>query len=199
VTLFNRVHDGYVHRRRTDVLATRLSQLLPRDAEVVDIGTGDGLIAKKVLDLRPDLRLKATEVLVRPDQHVPVEPFDGRTLPFADDAFDAAMLVDVLHHTDDVVGLLGEAKRVSRGLIVLKDVMAEGALSRETLHLMERLANTAHGISIPDTFWRKDEWDDAFARLGLTVESWNGRLGLYPFPASLVFERRFHFIALLRG
>ncbi len=200
MTLFGRVHEGYVHRRRTDVLAAQLAGLLPPDASVLDVGTGDGLIARKVLDRRGDLTLTAVEVLVRPDQHVPVEPFDGRTLPYGDASFDAVTLVDVLHHADDPAGLLGEAKRVSRGgVVVLKDVMAEGALSTETLHLMERLANTAHGISIPDTFWRREEWEAAFVQLGLEVESWNGRLGLYPFPASFVFERRFHFLALLRG
>ncbi len=196
--LFDRIHDDYVHRRRTDVLAGGLAELLPRDASVLDVGTGDGLIARKVLDRRPDLALRAVEVLVRPDQHVPVEPFDGTTLPYADGSFDAVMLVDVLHHADDPAALLAEARRASRGVVVLKDVMAEGFLSTETLHLMERLANTAHGISIPDTFWSRREWDGAFARLGLAVESWNGRLGLYPFPASLVFERRFHFLARLR-
>ena len=197
--LFDRVHEGYVHRRRTDVLAGRLAELLPRDASVLDVGTGDGLIARKVLDLRPDLALRAVEVLVRPDQHVPVEAFDGRTLPYADGSFDTVMLVDVLHHDDDPAALLAEAQRVSRGIVVLKDVMAEGLLSGETLHLMERLANTAHGISIPDTFWSRSEWDATFSRLGLAVESWNGRLGLYPFPANLVFERRFHFLTRLRS
>lgn len=199
MSLFDRVHDGYVHRRRTDVLAQQIAALVPPDASVLDVGSGDGLIARKVLDRRPDLRLRAVEVLVRPDQHVPVEQFDGRSLPFPESSFDAVTLVDVLHHADDAVALLGEASRVSRGIVVVKDVMAEGALSTQTLHLMERLANAAHGISIPDTFWTREEWDAAFARLGLTVELWQGHLGLYPFPASLVFERRFHFVARLNG
>jgi SAM-dependent methyltransferase len=197
--LFRRVHQGYVHQRRTNVLSRHVADLLPPDVSVVDIGTGDGLIAKKLLDRRPDVSLKATDVLVRPDQHIPVEPFDGLRLPFADGAFDAAVLVDVLHHATEPVALLEEAKRVSRGLVIVKDVMTEGLFARQTLHLMERLANTAHGISIPDTFWSQAEWKAAFQRLGLEVDTWHRRLGLYPFPANLIFERRFHFVARLRG
>jgi SAM-dependent methyltransferase len=199
MTPLQRIHEGYFHRRRTDVLAEHLTALLPPDASVVDVGAGEGIVAPKILDRRPDVRIAALEVHPRPDRHVPVEVFDGRTLPFPDASFDATLLVDVLHHADDPVALLAEAQRVARGTVILKDVIAEGALSTETLHLMERLANSAHGIRMPDTFWRKDVWEQTFERLGLSVESWNGRLGLYPFPMNLVFERRFHFVAKLRG
>jgi SAM-dependent methyltransferase len=196
VRLLGPIHDQYVHDRRTDVLSRHLAELVPADAKVLDVGAGDGLIAKKLLQRRPDLAVTATEVLVRPDQHVPVEPFDGRTLDYATGSFDAVVLVDVLHHSDDPVRLLEESRRVARSAIVVKDVMAEGLLSARTLHLMERIANTSHGISIPDTFWTRAEWDEVFSRLGVRPRDWRGRLGLYPFPASLAFERRFHFIAL---
>jgi SAM-dependent methyltransferase len=197
VRFFDAVHAGYVHDRRTNVLSAHIAELLPQHAEVVDIGTGDGLIARKLLGRRPDLRVTALEVLVRPDAHIPVEPFDGTCLPHPDGRFDAATLVDVLHHATNPLELLAEAKRVARHVIVVKDVMAEGALSRQTLHLMERLANTQHGISIPATFWTREEWNGAWPRLGLHVEEWRGRLGLYPLPANLVFERHFHFVARL--
>jgi len=197
MTLFGVVHSRYVHPRRTDVLSRHLAELLPRDATVVDIGAGDGLVTRKLGDRRPDLELTALEVLIRPDGHVPVRPFDGRRVPYADGSFDAAVLVDVLHHADDPLRLLGEARRVARRAIVVKDELAEGIGARRTLHLMERLANTRHGISIPATFWSRAEWRSAFARLDLRVEEWRDRVGLYPFPASLVFERGFHFVALL--
>ena len=64
---FDAVHAGYVHDRRTNVLSAHIAELLPQHAEVVDIGTGDGLIARKLLGRRPDLRVTALEVLVRPD------------------------------------------------------------------------------------------------------------------------------------
>jgi SAM-dependent methyltransferase len=197
VTLFGAVHARYVHPRRTNVLTAHIADLLPHGATVVDVGAGDGLIAKKLEDRRPDLELTAVEVLVRPVQHVRVQAFDGTHLPHDDASVDAVLLVDVLHHATDPIGLLEEARRVARATIVVKDQIAEGVLARETLHLMERLANSQHGISIPAQFWSRREWESAFARVDLRVEEWRGRLGLYPFPANLVFERGFHFIARL--
>ena len=63
---------------------------------------------------RPDLEITGVDVLVRPKNHIPVQLFDGRQLPFPDQSFDAVMFVDVLHHTDDPSVLLREAKRVAR-------------------------------------------------------------------------------------
>ena len=65
-------------------------------------------------------------MLVRPETHVPVTPFDGEHLPFADGSFDAVILVDVLHHASDPLALMREALRVSRGLLVVKDVTTRG-------------------------------------------------------------------------
>lgn len=194
---FNLVHAGYVHRRRTNVLARHLAELIPAEASVIDVGAGDGLITRKLADARPDLRLRATEVLTRPAEHFPVEPFDGAHLEYEERAFDVVLLVDVLHHAEDALALLREAARVTRKQVIVKDVMAEGAFAVPTLNVMERLANTAHGISIPEVFWTRSEWAQAFAAASLTVMERRESLRLYPFPANLVFERRFHFIAAL--
>lgn len=190
------LHPAYVHERRTNVLADWLARLLPAGT-VLDVGAGDGLIARKLAERRPDLQVRAVEVLVRGDSEFPVEPFDGRRLELDDGSLDAVTLVDVLHHATDPRELLAEAARVARSAVVVKDVTTKGLLARETLHFMERVANTEHGISIPDTFWAPDEWREAIGDAGLGVERWETRLGLYPFPASLVFERSFHFVAKL--
>jgi SAM-dependent methyltransferase len=195
---YSRIHEGYVHQRRTDVLARHLADLVPADASVIDVGAGDGLVTRKLADARPDLHVHATEVLLRPAEHYAVESFDGTHLEYECGAFDVVLLVDVLHHADDPFALLREAVRVTRDRVIVKDVMAEGALAARTLSLMERLANTEHGISIPKRFWTRSEWRQAFAVTSLAAIERRESLGLYPFPANLVFERRFHFIAALR-
>jgi SAM-dependent methyltransferase len=195
---FERLHRSYVHERRTDVLSGHFAALVPPDATVLDVGAGDGLIARKLLDRRPDLQVRAVEVLVRPETHVPVERFDGEHLDFSEGNFDAVLLADVLHHAADPEALLAEAARVTRGVVVVKDAMTVGIGAAATLQLMERLANTQHGIAMPERFWSPGEWQAAFERLGLVVDEWRTRLGLYPFPANLVFERSFHFVGRLR-
>jgi ubiquinone/menaquinone biosynthesis C-methylase UbiE len=196
--VFTWLHRVYVHERRTNVLSRHVAELLPAGATVVDVGAGDGLLAGKLLERRSDLQLRAVEVLARPDAHVPVELFDGAHLDMADESVDFVLLIDVLHHATEPLELLREAQRVAREGVVVKDVKTKGLLARETLHLMERLANTPHGISIPETFWSETEWQEAFRELELRIDSQRSGLGLYPFPANLVFERSFHFIVRLQ-
>jgi SAM-dependent methyltransferase len=191
------IHGRLVHPHRVEVLVDHLARLVPRGARVLDIGAGDGLVAATLSEQRPDLDVSAVDVLVRPDTRVPVERFDGKALPHPDRRFDATILVDVLHHSDQPVELLREAARVSRGQVIIKDHVLEGRLAGPTLRFMDRLGNLRHDVSLPHNYLRRNEWLDAFERLGLHVDDWEEQVGLYPFPASLVFERSLHFVARL--
>ncbi len=102
-----------------------------------------------------------------------------------------------MHHTDDPMILLREAKRVARKVILLKDHTLGGPLAYSTLRFMDWVGNAHHGVALPYNYWSEARWRDAFATLHLTVQQWRPRLGLYPFPASLLFERHLHFIAQL--
>ena len=191
-------HQQLVHGRRVRVLAAHLAELLPRKARVLDVGAGDGLLASRVLAARPDLDIHGVDVLVRAGTPIPVQRFDGTSLPFPDAAFDAVMLVDVLHHAGEQERLLREVARVAAGAVVIKDHLLQGVLAHPTLRLMDWVGNARHGVALPYAYWTPDRWDRAFAAAGLHVEERRMRLGLYPWPASLVFERQLHFIARLR-
>ncbi len=124
-----RWHDRFVFQRRVRVLGTALADLLDDGARVLDIGCGDGFIDKQIGKARPDLTISGIDVLLRPDTHIPVELFDGTTIPYGDASVDVVMFVDVLHHTDDPEVLLREARRVARRAIVLKDHTRDGLLA----------------------------------------------------------------------
>jgi SAM-dependent methyltransferase len=197
VTSLGSLHGRLVHPHRVDVLVDHLARLVPRNARVLDVGAGDGLVAATLAEQRPDLQVSAVDVLVRAGTRVPVERFDGKVLPHADRSFDATILVDVLHHSDQPEELLREAARASRGLVIVKDHVLEGALAGPTLRFMDRVGNRRHDVALPHNYLRRDQWQAAFARLGLHVDDWEEQVGLYPFPASLVFERSLHFVARL--
>ena len=65
------------------VIADHASRLVPRDARVLDVGTGDGLIAAAMAERRRDLRIEGIDVLVRENAAIPVTAFDGRAIPMA--------------------------------------------------------------------------------------------------------------------
>ncbi len=62
---------------------------------------------------------------------------------------------------------------------------------------MDWIGNKPHGVVLPYNYWTRTQWNQAFAALGLHVSDIKTTLGLYPPPASWLFSRNLHFIALL--
>lgn len=194
----NTVHDRAVFRRRVGVLSALLGEELGASGSVLDLGCGDGSIAAAIMARKPGLRFRGIDVLVRPRTLIPVERFDGWTIPASDRSADWVTIVDVLHHSDDPARLVAEAARVARQGVVIKDHLREGFGAYATLRLMDWVGNRGHDVRLPYNYLTRAEWESMFGGLGLARKSWKESLSLYPFPAGLVFDRRLHFIATLR-
>ena len=197
MSLIEAVHDRHVLRRRARVLSNLLADVIPRHARLLDVGCGDGEIARQVGQIRPDLQIRGVDVLVRPDACIPVELHDGERLPYDDKSYDVITLIDVLHHCDAPLEVLRESTRVARRAVVIKDHTREGLAATSTLRLMDSVGNYRHGIALPYNYWRRSEWQNVFDQLGMETEVYLDRLNLYPWPASVVFDRSLHFIARL--
>lgn len=191
------LHGRLVFERRVQVLAKRLAAMIPQDASVLDVGCGDGRIDALLASCRPDIRIQGIDVLERPHSHVPVSLFDGRTIPLDDRSFDVVLFVDVLHHTEDPEILLKEARRVSANCVVVKDHCADGFLAVPTLRFMDWVGNAPHGVVLPYNYWPEARWIQAFSSLSFIIQEWTAALKLYPWPFSIAFDRRLHFIARL--
>lgn len=190
-------HDRLVLGRRLARLVAAIDPLIPRDARVVDLGAGSGRLAAGLAARRPDLTLRAFDVLARPAPAFPVELYDGARLPLADREADLVLLVDVLHHCPDPAAVLAEAARVAGRAVILKDHLCHGAWDDAVLRFMDWVGNRGHGIAPPYRYFSRAEWEGLFARLGLTPASEIHSLGLYPFPFDLVFERGLHLMVRL--
>ena len=128
---------------------------------MLDIGCGSGEIGS---DLEASgHRVVGVEVLARDECAIAFARFDGRRLPFPDDAFDHAVIVDVLHHTADPTAVLAEARRVTTGSVVLKDHFAESGRARFTLGVMDWVGNRQFGVGREGAYLSREQWDDVFA------------------------------------
>jgi SAM-dependent methyltransferase len=190
------LHEIHAGGRRLRRISEALAPYFARDAWVLDVGCGDGRLAARLKERRPDIAIEGVEVKPRPGTRIPVTAFDGVRLPFPDDAFDAVLAVDVLHHAADPEALLAECARVASH-VVLKDHLEDPWLARPTLRFMDWVGNRRHGVAVPGDYWTRRRWEDAFARVGLEADEFRA-VTLFPPPLTWVFDRGLHFAASLR-
>lgn len=192
------VHSRLVFGRRVRVLATHAAQLLPKDARtVLDVGCGDGALARLIIDRRADLEISGLEIRARPATAIPVQEFDGRHLPLENASRDVVLMVDVLHHAEDPRLLLREAARVARKAVIIKDHLSDPWLGHQRLGVMDWVGNVGHGVPLRDGYLSRAQWSDAFAQAGLRECERRERLGLYPAPVRWLFETGLHFLSRL--
>ena len=94
-----------------DKVARHLSLALPKNANVLDIGGGDGDLLNRLFALRPDIRVTMVDIAAsvgrfvqqRYGDRVRLEPgttIQDHVLALAtpEDKYDAAIIIDVMHH-----------------------------------------------------------------------------------------------------
>lgn len=192
-----KAHDQLVFKRRVRVLCDELAARLPEGARVLDIGCGSGHLAAAIMVRRPDVTIDGVDVLVRPGTAIEVKEYDGKTIPYADGAYDVVMLVDVLHHTDNPASVLAEASRVAAQGVLVKDHYRDSPVAGLILKFMDYVGNASHGVRLPYNYLARGQWQAIWQRLGLVPRQVGENLGIYPMPFDLVFGRGLHFVALL--
>jgi SAM-dependent methyltransferase len=196
--LLNTVHHNAVFKRRVRVLADLIAAKLQPYDTVLDVGCGDGSVARAIMDRLASVEITGLDILQRPQTHIPVRIFDGRHIPMPDKSVDWVTLVDVLHHDADPGALLAETARVARSGIILKDHVREGLTSYVTLRFMDWVGNRGHGVRLVYNYQTRQQWSELFRAAGLELVQWQDNLALYPQPFNTLFDRKLHCLATLR-
>lgn len=120
---YDRIGRRYAATRAPDPrLAAVIERALGDARTVVNVGAGTGAYeppGREVTAVEPSATMRAQRAAGPAGRATPVVDAAAEALPFADDAFDAAMAVLTVHHWDDPVAGLRELRRVARRVVVL--------------------------------------------------------------------------------
>lgn len=192
------LHHASVRLPRVSRVASALADLAGPSslagARFLDVGAGDGRVGAELARLT-SAEVEGVDVHVQPGAAIPVRRYDGRRLPFADGAFDFVVLADVLHHADDPRLTLGEALRVARRAVLVKDHYRFGPLSNGMLLLLDVAGNASQGILVRGRYFTRRELEALVDELGARVEAETWPLHVHGFPLRLVTRSELQFAA----
>ncbi len=161
--MYLKLGNAWVSRKLSTVVSH-----IPRGSQVVDIGAGNGMVARQIQARGNEV----TPLDVEAHSIFPENPtlvYDGLQMPFEDKWFDVGLLLTVLHHTDDPLPVLKESARVSKRLIIIEDVYSN-VVQQYATYIMDTIVNLGHSNM---TYQNKShkEWLETFESLGLKVLS----------------------------
>ena len=188
----------YANQRRIHGIASTLCRLLPATPlKILDVGCGDGALAKQMMGLSPMLSFEGVEVVLPRTQLVPMRRYDGERLPFGDHSFDAVLCADMLHHTRSPIDVLKEACRVARKYVIVKDHICDTWIDRKILTFMDWLGNFGTGVPLPYRFLSSDDWNQVFGALPCRPVARADGMQYWGWPISALVDRQFQFLAIL--
>ncbi|MDA3880708.1 MAG: class I SAM-dependent methyltransferase [Prolixibacteraceae bacterium] len=192
------LHHKFVFSRRVEIIAEIISQIIPANTKILDIGCGDGTISKMIANRVEGIYYEGIDIAERPTCAIPFTKYNGINMPFEANAFNAVQFIDVLHHTTNVNELVNSALQKADTYFIVKDHICNNHFDFFILKIMDWIGNVPHGVNLEYNFKPESYWLSFFEKLNLEILYYNNSLPLYSQPFNLIFGRKLHFIALLK-
>ena len=188
-------HHARVHVPRVARVARALAAQIGSAGSLLDIGCGDGTVARTITEQVGASRVAGVDIKVRAEVAIEVTAYDGVHLPFPDASFDAVVISDVLHHCEDPSAVLREALRVAREVVAIKDHFRFGKLSELILLWMDRVGNAGPGVQVRGTYFSAGEWAELVEGAGGRFSGVTWPLQIHDYPFRLVTRDELQFAA----
>ena len=151
---------------RAKRMVRRIESFLDKKDTILDIGCGTcntcEVLRKKGYAITPlDVQNRSFVRGIKPIL------YDGKKLPFADNAFDVSIILTVLHHASNPENLLKEAKRVAKKVIIIEDIYTN-KIHKYLTYFFDSLLNLQFS-GHPHTNKTDREWKKTFHTLGMKL------------------------------
>lgn len=176
------LRNGWMGRQRRQkaVISARKRALASFDkiegyikgSTVLDLGSGNGMLAETI-------RAKTSKKVIPMDvvdystvEHDTIIYNQGDPVPLDDNAVDTTILYLVLHHSQDPLHLLNEAKRVTKHRVIIMEGYADNPKSFHTNCFLDWFLNrvsVGEDINLPFNFLTIETWRKIFNDTAMTL------------------------------
>jgi len=119
-----------------DIIVAELVELfrphLDNVKTVLDIGTGTSIPIHVFSEKFPEIHFFTVDIVdIRKKEILPFLLYNGTRLPYRNSEFDVSILNETLHHCEEPLQVLNEARRVARSVYLIEHFPNPGTTIRE--------------------------------------------------------------------
>lgn len=159
-----------VYQKLAKTTCQECEDFIERESKILDLGCGKGVLTNTLKNYFKADILGVDIEDQRTVRGFPFQIYDGERLPFPDNSFDVVFLHYVLHHTEYPEKVISEAKRVTKGKVIVFEDLPEGIWSKS----MTKIHQAAYSFIFKPSqeisnFKTEKDWKKSFNELGLKV------------------------------
>ncbi|MFH1970827.1 MAG: class I SAM-dependent methyltransferase [Patescibacteria group bacterium] len=177
------IESSFLGKTRTEKIINLIKGHIKKNFKILDIGSGLCMVSKLLIDkgynvIPLDISDQSLYKNIKP------VIYKGNTFPFKDKAFDVALILTVLHHTDRQKEILNEARRVANKLIIVEDIY-ENNLQKIITYIFDSIVNLEF-LGHPHSNRTHEQWINYFHNMDFKITfskikrfNWMFLLGVY--------------------
>ena len=147
-----------------------------KNDKILDIGAGCGWNGQYLRE-KKNIQITLLDVIDSNQTDLELILYNGKKIPFPDNSFDVVLLICVLHHCNEPLEILKEAKRVSKDRIIIIEDTFNSWLEKLLLYFWDTILNLTAAIflimsfseNMAFNFKKIYDWKKIFSSLDLKL------------------------------